>query len=175
MNKKIFKIAISGPESTGKSSLAKSLAKHFSCFWVPEYAREYMQSLNREYTSNDIVEICTEQTRREHEFERFSKQILITDSNLLVCKIWHEVKYGKSNSKIEKLYESQKYDLVLLCNIDLPWEDDPLREHPKMRSHLFNLYNKQLKSSKINYKIISGSGLNRIQSAISIINKKFNK
>lgn len=171
MNNKIIKIAITGPESTGKSSLAKSLAKHFSSYWVPEYAREYTQSLNREYTSEDIVKICKEQNYREEEFEKYTEQILIADSNPLVCKIWHEVKYGKSNYEIERIYESQKYDLVLLCNIDLPWKDDPLREHPKMRQHLFDLYYKQLENSQIEYSIISGSGLSRVQNAISIIKK----
>ncbi|HXH19021.1 MAG TPA: ATP-binding protein, partial [Chitinophagales bacterium] len=88
------KIVIVGPESSGKTFLAEKLAAHFQCLWVPEYAREYLEKLNKPYTKEDVEKIAEGQLRLEDETAAKSKSLLICDTNLLVIKIWMDHKYG---------------------------------------------------------------------------------
>lgn len=171
MLKKPYKIAITGPESTGKSFLAHKLAAHFNTIWVPEYAREYIRSLQRNYTAKDIEIIALEQVRREQILLPYSNQYIFCDTDPLVCHIWHKVKYKRESEIINKLMQNYHYDLVLLCNIDMEWTYDPLREHPDKREWLFQKYIHELKTMKKEYKIVSGKGEKRIQNAIAIIHE----
>ena len=170
---KIKRIAITGPESTGKSMLAEKLALHYKTAWVPEFAREYLDQLSRQYRYDDILEIAKGQLRNEKLMVKDTGRYLFCDTELIVTKIWCEVKYGKCHPWIIEHIERHPYDLYLLCNIDLPWEDDPLREHPNKREYLFNLYLNELKGRNLPYKIISGQGDNRIAEAINIIEQSF--
>ncbi|MBN2729228.1 MAG: ATP-binding protein [Bacteroidales bacterium] len=174
MLKKPFKIAITGPESTGKSFLAKELAAHFNTIWVPEYAREYIGSLQRDYTAKDIEAIALEQVRREKELLRYSNRILFCDTDPLVCHIWHKVKYGTESKVINKLLHENKYNMILLCDIDLEWTYDPMREHPDKRDWLFQKYILELETMKNEYKMVSGHEKERIHNATSIIHKYLN-
>lgn len=169
MQKKPYKIAITGPESTGKSFLARELAAHFNTIWVPEYAREYIGSLQGNYSAKDIESIAVEQIRRETELIQYSNLFLFCDTDPLVCYIWHKVKFGRENEVIKKLMLENQYDLILLCNIDLEWEYDPMREHPDKRQWLFDIYKQELKASGKEYHIVSGFNNERIQKAIEII------
>ena len=140
----VKKIAIVGPESTGKSTLAEGLAKHYQTVWVPEYARGYLNKLGRGYDQSDLIKIAHGQLRLEDEWENDAKRFLFCDTNLVVIKIWSDFKYGNCAPEILQRMHERKYDLHLLTNIDLPWEADPQREHPDKRLELFNLYEKDL-------------------------------
>ncbi|MBU2651814.1 MAG: ATP-binding protein [Bacteroidetes bacterium] len=170
---KTIRIAITGPESTGKSELAKTLAQHYSTLWVPEYAREYLENIHRPYNEDDILLIAKEQKIREDKTLRMAKRFLFCDTEALVTKIWSIVKYGHCDPWILDQINSNPHDLYLLCNIDLPWEEDPLREHPDKREYLFNLYVNELKVNKLPYGLVSGFGVNRLQNAINIIEQAF--
>lgn len=165
----IRKIAITGPESTGKSMLAQQLADHYHTLWVPEFARDYLTTLNRPYEEDDILYIARQQLQREKASAAMAKDRLFCDTELIVTKIWSEVKYGRCHPWILKQIELNRYDLYLLCDIDLPWEFDPLREHPGKRKFLFDLYHRELSERGFPFTVIRGNGPKRLENAIQMI------
>ncbi|MDR0969846.1 MAG: ATP-binding protein [Lentimicrobiaceae bacterium] len=167
----MLKIAITGPESTGKSSLAKSLAEIYGVKAIPEYAREYLSNFELPYTIDDIVKIAREQERLIKEKATTSDKILIADTELLVCKIWTIFVFNKVPEFIRKAFAEQQFDLYLLCDIDLAWEADPLRENPSKseRKQLFEMYRVALEQANCCYAIISGKDEQRVQNAIKMI------
>ena len=167
--KKLIKIAIVGPESTGKSVLSKQLAAHYNCKFVPEMAREYIANLNRPYHLADILEISKIQLQKEMAFADASTDLLICDTTLLVTKIWAQNAFESCPEFISEKYMVNDYSLHLLMQIDLPWEFDAQREHPEQREFFFNWYEHELKTSNANYRIISGSNEHRLKSAVAAI------
>ena len=167
----MLKIAITGPESTGKSSLAESLAEIYGVKAIPEYAREYLSNFELPYTIDDIVKIAREQERLIKEKATTSDEILIADTELLVCKIWTTFVFDEVSEFIQKAFDGQQFDLYLLCDIDLAWEADPLRENPSKseRKQLFEMYRVALEQANYRYVIISGQGEQRVQNAIKAI------
>lgn len=165
----IRKIAITGPESTGKSMLTRKLAEYFHTTFVAEYAREYIASLDRPYNENDILEIAKGQLTGELRLEKTASNLFFCDTELIVTKIWSEVRYGSCNPWILENILINRYDLYLLCDIDLPWEDDPQREHPHMRRELFSLYHGELMKRDLPFAIISGFDDERLNNAIKAI------
>jgi NadR type nicotinamide-nucleotide adenylyltransferase len=169
----VRRIAITGPESTGKSVLAQDLARHYRADWVPEYARVYLQGLRRAYTMEDILVIAKGQLRLEEEAARKARGFLFCDTDFLVARIWSEFRYGTCHPWIVRQSERHVYDLYLLCNTDVPWADDPLREHPNARQELFDLYQQALVRMNLSYFVISGTGEARTRDAISAIDTSF--
>lgn len=166
---KIIKIAITGPESTGKSRLATELAEYYHTVYVPEYARGYINQLYRPYNQGDILEIAKGQIRYEKVYLKKANKILFCDTELIVTKIWSEVKYGNCDPWILQKIIDNRYDLFLLCNIDLPWEADPQREHPHMREKLFSLYHDELTRRGFPFKVVSGLEQQRLMNAIGFV------
>lgn len=167
----IKRFAITGPESTGKSALAKDLAEHYKTVFVPEVARLYIDALEHPYNQNDLLEIAKLQCAEEDKLLSKANKILICDTDLFVIKIWSEFKYGICDDWILDELAKRKYDLHLLCNIDLPWENDPQREHPNERQELFDIYHHELIKMQVKYEIITGSENRRLKSAILAVNK----
>lgn len=164
-------IAIVGPESTGKSTLSAQLARHYHSSWVEEYAREYLTHLKRPYRQSDLIDIAKGQLRQEQIHAKSANKLLFCDTNLLVIKIWSEYKYGICDPWIQNNMELERYHLHLLTDIDLPWEDDELREHPYAREELFNIYHQSLVDADVPFKIISGDRKERIKSAVQAIDR----
>ncbi len=167
------KIAILGPESTGKSQLAEELAAHYRTVFVPEYAREYLNTFGPNYVKDDLLKIAKKQFKNNIDFQKQAPEILFSDTELLVLKIWSEVKYKNVDSWILENLKKQNFDLYLLTDIDLAWEYDPLRENPNERSFLLKLYEKELQELKFPYVKISGQGIERTQNAIRAIENFF--
>jgi NadR type nicotinamide-nucleotide adenylyltransferase len=167
------RIAITGPESTGKSALARQLALHYQTSWVPEVARDYLTHLGRNYIFEDIVEISKKQLEMENSMAAKANDFLFCDTDFLVIRIWSKFKYGKCDSWVEDKINNHRYDLYLLCDIDLPWADDPLREHPDNRNELFEMYRQEIENLKVNYKVISGIGGQRLRNAILAVEEAF--
>lgn len=169
------RIAILGPESTGKSALAEQLANHYKVVWVQEYSREYLSGLDRAYDYNDILEIAKGQVSLEEGLAVKASRFLFCDTEMITNMIWCLEKYGKCHPWIFGKTMSQAYDLYLLCNTDLDWEPDPLRESPdqKERDRLFEIYKKALQDRNLPYGVVSGKDEARIENAIRIINNKF--
>ncbi len=166
---RLIKIAITGPESTGKSMIAQQLADHYMTVWVPEFARVHLLNIGRPYNYSDILEIAQKQKKSERVIESLAKNIIFSDTELLVTKIWCEVKYGKCHPWIYDAIEKQDYDLYLLMDIDLPWEFDPLREHPEKRKYLFGYYQKELEKYGFNYRVVGGKDDDRFNNALAFV------
>ncbi len=166
---KKYRIAITGPESTGKTTLARDLAAHFNTFWVEEYSRAYLNNLGRPYVFEDIVEIAKGQLNQERKSLREVEKILFCDTDLLVTKIWSEVGFQKCDPWIIENIQTNPYDLYLLCKPDIPWEHDPLREHPTQRAYLFELYKQALEDYHFNYKIVHDVGEKRFYNSLTFI------
>jgi NadR type nicotinamide-nucleotide adenylyltransferase len=165
---KIVKIAVVGPESTGKSTLSAGLASHFDTIVVPEFAREYCKDLNRSYTLEDEINIFNGQLALEKTLLPLARQqLLFCDTMVLTVKIWCDHLFGYTPESILSNLEKQSYDLYLLMDIDLPWEDDELRDFPHLRTHFMNVWHKELKAIGANYVLISGEGSQRLENAIT--------
>lgn len=177
----IKRIAIIGPESTGKSELSEALALHYKTVWVKEYAREYLDTLGRDYVYNDLLKIAKGQMLIEDETAQHAQtrnpkpEIIFCDTNLIVIKIWSEFKYGKCDDWIVNEIKSRKYFLYLLTDIDLPWQPDPLREHPHKRKELLGIYVNELKNQQVDFEIVSGVGEARLKNAVRIIDRLINQ
>jgi NadR type nicotinamide-nucleotide adenylyltransferase len=162
----IKRVAIVGPECTGKTTLSQQLADYFKTEWVREYARGYLNKMAVPYQENDLLMIAQGQMRIEDEYAGSANQFLFCDTNLVVMKIWSMVKYRKCHSWIEEEITRRKYHLHLLTYVDIPWEDDSLREHPNEREMLFNLYQDELIKQQVPYVIIKGTLEERLAQAI---------
>lgn len=167
------RIAITGSESTGKSWLAQELAKTYNTVWVPEFARAYLEGLNRPYNQDDIFSIAKGQLASEDKMAKDANKYLFCDTDLTVCKIWSMVKYGYCQEQLIDLYNNTNYDFYLLTDIDLPWEYDPLREHPNFRKELFNFYVTELSNEAKPFAIVHGTGNQRLNNAIHAIESFF--
>jgi NadR type nicotinamide-nucleotide adenylyltransferase len=171
MSREVLRIAVTGPESTGKSTLAQGLARHYRTLSVPEYARVCLEALDRPYNYDDILEIGIKQLQLENLLAGKATHYLFCDTDLLVLEVWCEYKYGKCHPWITQRARDHIYDLYLLCDIDLPWVDDPLREHPDARERIFNIYRSKLDALGYHYFIVTGKGESRLNSAIGYINQ----
>jgi NadR type nicotinamide-nucleotide adenylyltransferase len=167
--KKPFKVAITGPESTGKSTLAAQLAQHYRSSWVPEYARDYIAKLNRPYTARDVEQIATGQLGRMQQGTQAAGSPVFCDTELIVIKIWMLHAYNFCPEWILRAIEQQKFDLYLLMNVDLPWEPDPQREHPHLREFFYDWYQRELQQYGFNVAVISGTYETRFAQARQLV------
>jgi len=167
----IKKIAIVGPESTGKSTMSAFLAEHYHTVWVPEYAREYCEKLTEPSTWQDEINMFYGQLVLEQEYLPKANKILICDTTFITVKIWSDEMFGRSPQEVLDELPKHPYDLYLLLSIDLPWEDDPLRDFPNMREHFMDVWHKELKDLNANYVTISGVGQERYESAVKVIDR----
>lgn len=168
---KVIRIAIVGPECTGKTDLARFLAEYYQTKWVPEYAREYINELNRPYEKSDLLAIANGQITREDNLAKEVDELLICDTTLLIIKIWSEFNYGDCAAEITDEMARRKYALHLLTYIDIPWEADPQREHPDKREQLYELYRNELIKNEIEFVEIKGEQESRRKTAIQAIEK----
>lgn len=169
---KTLKIVITGAESTGKSTLTKILAKHFNGNFIPEYAREYVEKLNRKYNYKDLLIITEKQIELEKKYINKKNKIIFIDTSFFIIKIWFEVVFNKKPIWFDKILKENIADLYLLCNNEIEWKPDKVRENGnKKRDLLFLKYEKELKKYNANYKIISGKNNTRTSNAIQNVEK----
>jgi len=169
----ISRIVITGPESTGKTELAQALAEKFDAVWIPEYARQYVENLNRPYDYVDVVRIAQHQIAQEKEYAtKVGKGILIFDTWLIITKVWFDLVFGKCPEWISEHIRLSNIDLFLVCDTDLPWIADPVRENGgEKRIELFQLYCNEIRSFGFEYETVSGFGDERVKNAISALSK----
>ncbi|MBN2349811.1 MAG: ATP-binding protein [Bacteroidales bacterium] len=167
------KIVITGPECTGKSALTKELAETYNTIYIPEYARDFVEKLTRPYSYEDLIHIAETQVKQVQEYSERANRILFVDTFLIITKIWFQIKYNKYPIWLDKSIKEINIDLYLLCDTDIPWIADPVRENGgEMRKELFRLYKNQLDEFNCNYEIISGIGNERLKNAITVISSK---
>lgn len=167
------KIVVIGPESTGKSILCEQLAKYYNTTWCPEYAREYLLTNGINYSYDDLLTIAKGQIALEEKYSLLTTHhsLLFIDTNMYVMKVWCEFVFQQCHRWILDEIAQRKYDLYLLCNIDLPWQPDVLREYPdlKSRQHLYHIYKDILINQPVDWVEISGTGEERFKSAVKMI------
>ncbi|MEM7550617.1 MAG: ATP-binding protein [Bacteroidota bacterium] len=167
----LTKVVITGPESTGKSTLAEELSKYYKTNWVKELAREYIEGLNRPYTESDLSEIARGQIKSENLQTESSKKLLICDTDLITVKIWSDYKYGRTDPWILETIEERHYGVYLLTDIDLPWKEDPQREHPDKRAYFLQKFKDELEHYQKSYHLIAGDHKQRFDKAVEIIDR----
>ena len=168
--KKPIKIAVVGPESTGKSTVAEQLARYFDTVCVPEYAREYCRDLNRQYTQQDEMNMFYGQLALERSLVPLAQNgMLICDTMFLTIKIWCDHLFGSTPRVVHDELLRHDYDFFLLMDIDLPWIDDPLRDFPDLRPHFMQVWHRELQAINANYQVISGLDTQRFGQALGVI------
>ena len=174
------KIVAIGPESTGKSNLCEQLAQRYNTLWCPEYAREFLLTHGVNYSYDDLLTIAKGQIALEEKFELSMKNnetqinpatphcLLFIDTDMYVMKVWCEFVFEKCHRFILDQVVKRKYDLYLLCNVDLPWMPDELREYPdlKTREKLYKMYKDILINQSVPWVDVSGNYKERLQTAI---------
>ena len=169
------KVVIIGPESTGKSTLCSKLAEHYHTLWCPEYAREYLTEHGMNYSFDDLSIIAKGQLSLEDDFaieaKRLQKHVLFIDTDMYVMKVWCEFVFGKCHAWILDQVVKKKYDLYLLCNVDLPWVQDELREYPDLesRQRLYHIYKDIMINQSTPWIDISGDYEERRLKAITAV------
>lgn len=169
MSKAVKKIAIVGPESTGKSTMSEQLAKFYNVPWVPEYARFYCAALTSPCTLQDEINMFHGQVALEESILAITERdFIICDTTFVTVKIWSDEMLGQTPQIVLDAIKNSSYDFYLLLDIDLPWQDDPLRDFPHMREHFMQIWHKELTALNANYVVISGTET-RLQNAIAAI------
>ena len=164
--KKMKKISIIGPESSGKTTLAIFLSKILQGIYVNEYARDYLNK-NKTYTNNDLDIFAFKQTEIINIASKTENDFLFADTSVFVIEIWSMLKYKKLSKSIKTLSEKENFDCYLLCKPDIPWKWDKQRENPNDRIKIYNTYKNLLSTRNYNYTIISGKLNQRIKSSLN--------
>lgn len=194
--KPLIKVAVIGPESTGKSTLCEMLALHYNTQWCPEFAREYLLTHGMDYTYDDLLYIAKGQLAMEDEYIRSvlgssesgvnaelrtlnselqppGSTLLFIDTDMYVMKVWCEFVFGKCHRWVLEQIVKRKYDLYLLCSTDLPWVKDELREYPDLitRDKLYHIYKDIMINQSTPWVDISGDHIERTQMAIKAVDQ----
>ena len=192
--KPLIKVAVIGPESTGKSTLCELLALHYNTQWCPEFAREYLLTHGMDYTYDDLLYIAKGQLAMEDEYIQLvagssesgvnssqddtelqtpNTKLLFVDTDMYVMKVWCEFVFDKCHRWVLEQIIERKYDLYLLCNTDLPWIKDELREYPDLitRDKLYHIYKDIMINQSTPWVDISGDHDERLQKAIKAVDQ----
>jgi len=165
----MMRVLITGAESTGKSELAMGLAKHYQGVHVPEYAREYVEKLDRNCTYSDVEHIARWQLDA-YQSTHAPGTYVFFDTWLIITRVWFEVVFQKSPSWVDEQILQASFDLVLLCHTDLPWISDGVRENGgERREMLQEKYQDLIRQAGWNFHTVAGAGEERIARAIHLI------
>ncbi len=172
----IVKIVLFGPESTGKTTISQQLARQYNTVWVPEYAREYLQTkwnnFRKTCENEDLIPIAVGQMGLENELAKKADRVLFCDTDLLETKVYSQEYYGGFvDPRLDEATRINEYDLYLLTYIDTPWEADDLRDRPEMRMEMFQAFENALKLHGKKYIILKGSRKKRFNKAVKAIDK----
>jgi nicotinamide riboside kinase len=166
LGKSVLRIAFYGPESTGKTTLARQLAADFDTVWAPEFARDYLQEKWDEKGElcqpDDLLPIAVGQTQLENQKLQEARRFLFCDTTVLVTKVFGELYYGAVDPMLEKAVKKHKYDLIFLTDIDVPWEPDDLRDRPHNRAETLQFFEEQLIRYQKPYIKLSGDIATRV-------------
>ena len=159
----MYRIAIIGPESSGKSTISRYISKEYGAALVEEYAREYLLNLTKpsDYLMEDLIEIANVQFDKFASIVSNNNKICISDTEMLTIKIWAEDKFNYCPNKVEELFQKQYFDLFFLCKPDIEWEYDILREDKDRRDYIFSIYENYCVKNKFKYTVIKGDTISR--------------
>jgi HTH-type transcriptional repressor of NAD biosynthesis genes len=168
----VRRVVLYGPESTGKTTLARRLAEYFNTKWIPEFAREYLEEKDTPVELSDIPIIAEGQIRIEEEAAQSANKILFCDTDVLITKVYSEHYYNTCPDWIKEAAYNRKYALHLLTYIDIPWVEDKLRDRGDRKEEMFALFKSELEKAKRPYRLITGNFEERFQKAVEIIKQE---
>lgn len=172
LNNKPKTVVITGAESTGKSALTEELSSYFHVPFISEFAREYIENLGRPYTYPDVEAIARMQVQQFYELKQSGRPLFFTDTWLIITKIWFEEVFRELPDWIEAEIMKAEIDLFLVCDTDLPWIPDKVRENGgEKREYLQKRYITALEEYGFQYEIISGMNSNRFKNALSSLER----
>lgn len=164
----LTRIVVTGSESTGKTSLAEALASHYGVPWVPEFARDYALRIRQPLLADDVAPIAAGQAAREDEAMRHANGMLVLDTDLISTVVYAMHYYGAADPWIVKSARERLADLYLVCDIDLPWVADPVRDAQHHRSPIHRAFIRHLSAAGAVYRLVRGpDAAARLQSAIA--------
>ncbi|MGB3801975.1 MAG: ATP-binding protein [Lewinella sp.] len=160
-----MKILVTGPESAGKSTVARGLAWALDGLYVEEQARSYLHARGGDYTVDDLPKILDRQIAAERRACATGAAFILCDTGPEVIRVWSEVRFGSLDSAVEIAFRKVRYDLTLLCTPDLPWAYDQLRESSNLeeRQEHFDRYRELLPHAAI----IDGD--HRLEDALAVV------
>lgn len=172
----VVKVVLFGPESTGKTSLARELAAYYNTAWVPEFSRDYLQKKWNEQQliceRQDILPIAAGQMELENRLAEKVDKLLICDTNLLETVVYSQAYFdGFCEPHLLKHALKAKYDLYFLMYIDVPWVEDDLRDRPHQRELMFNRFQQSLETHRKPYQLLTGNFQQRFDAAVKTIDK----
>jgi NadR type nicotinamide-nucleotide adenylyltransferase len=171
-----FTVVLTGPESTGKSTLACQLAERLGGKCVREYARDYIEALGRFYTYEDVLHIFEYQLAVLQDPRWQGAPFLFLDTDLVILKVWFQEVFGKMPGNMDEVIRNRKIDLYLLCRPDIPWVYDPVRENPgERREELFAVYEQELQRAGLPYEIVGGKGTERLENALRAVKNYYKR
>ncbi|HLP51349.1 MAG TPA: ATP-binding protein [Chitinophagales bacterium] len=153
----IYKVCITGTESTGKSTLAEKLSIYYKTVHVPDYSRYYIDQLSHKYGKMDVLEIAHGIIEQEDRMIRHANRFFFTDNCLINIKIWLQYYNWEVPAWLEEQIAKRKYHLWLLCDIDLTWVPDEQRSNPNDRMQLFGKFKSELEKVGANFHIVRGT------------------
>lgn len=163
-------IVITGAESTGKTTLTKALANHYNAPFIPEIARDYVENLKRHYNFRDVERIAKKQVEQLNQLKKLDYPLIFIDTWLFITKVWFEEVFGKTPEWLHHVIQHTKIDLFLICDIDIPWVYDPVRENGgEKREILHTKYIENIKQFHFKHEIVSGQKQQRFQHALRIL------
>lgn len=170
-----LRVVLFGPESTGKTTLAKALAIHYQTKWVPEYAREYLEEKwhnSKEICAReDMFPIALGQMELENQAIKNTNKFLFCDTTLLSTQVYSEAYFEEwCDQRIVKANQKNTYDIYFLTDIDVPWKADLLRDRPHRRKEMFERFQSALTQRNITYTLLKGSHQSRMNQAITTLN-----
>ncbi len=166
------KIVFTGPESSGKTTLAEILSMQFHLPYVKEVAREYITSLNRPYNYEDVLNISLLQMAEEEKIKSVQPPFLICDTDLSTIMIWCNDKFHKCESWIVSAFQDRQPDIYFLCSPDFPWQEDVLREDAHRRHELLEAYRSLFNYYKIDVVELSGTVENRMKRILKALDQQ---
>ncbi len=171
---KPVKIVVTGPESSGKSKLCEQLAAHFNAIWIPEFARIYLEGHGPKYDFQLLLKMEKMHLRHQQEFLKDQPKIVFLDTDLINYLVWEKLVFNKQHKWLREAAEKESGHRYLITYPDLPWEADPLREHPKEGMLIFDHHLREVANRSRPYRVVKGRGDKRLQNAIIITEELIN-
>ncbi|MDQ5938579.1 MAG: family ATPase [Patescibacteria group bacterium] len=171
-----WRISVVGAESTGTTTLARDLAKHYNTVWVPEYGRLYsegklMSSEANQWRTEEFEMIAKTQNTIEDSLAENSNGLVICDTDSFATAIWHERYMGQRSAKVEEIASSKDHDLYILTGDEIPFVQDGTRDGEGIRHKMHQTFIQRLKEAHKNFIIVEGSPEKRLQVAIQAIDQ----